>query len=330
MIMKRLTKELTAAIILGVFVPSAALRIAADCVPYDAVEFTQSETTDMQTDTMDVDAEGWKIPVLLPDGFVLYMDLDTYLTGVVLAEMPAEFEEEALKAQAVVARTYALKRYATGNKHSQRAVCTDSTCCQAYKTEEEFLETGASQELLEKVRCAVLQTTGMVLTYNNALIEATYFSCSGGRTEDALAVWGADIPYLKSVSSPGEEAAAYHVDTVTFSSEEFCSLLGRSLSGIPADWIGQITYTQGGGVDTLTICGETYRGTQLRQLLKLRSTAFIITAAGNTITVTTKGYGHRVGMSQYGAEAMAVNGCTCAQILAHYYPGTLLTLWQNN
>ena len=145
-----------------------------------------------------------------------------------------------------------------------------------------------------------------------------------------MAVWGAEIPYLKSVPSPGEEQAAHYVDTVTFSVEEFCKRLGKTLGGAPSEWINNITYTEGGGVDTLTICGETYSGTQLRQLLDLRSTAFIITAFGNMITITTKGYGHRVGMSQYGADAMAVSGSTYEQILAHYYPGTILAQWQNN
>ena len=119
-------------------------------------------------------------------------------------------------------------------------------------------------------------------------------------------------------------------ESVTFSVEEFCKCLGKTLDGVPSEWINNITYTEGGGVDTLTICGETYSGTQLRQLLDLRSTAFNITAFGNMITITTKGYGHRVGMSQYGAEAMAVSGSTYEQILAHYYPGTNLTQWQNN
>ena len=96
-----------------------------------------------------------------------------------------------------------------------------------------------------------------MLTYDGALIEATYFSCSGGRTEDAVAVWGTDVPYLRSTDSPGEEKATHYMDTVTFSAEEFQNLLGADLSGLPGSWFGEITYTDGGGVDTIDIGGET-------------------------------------------------------------------------
>ena len=169
-----------------------------------------------------------------------------------------------------------------------------------------------------------------MLTYQGKLIEATYFSCSGGRTEDALAVWGEDVPYLQSVESPGEEGAAHYVDTVSFTASEFCEKIGKELPGIPAEWIGTIRYTAGGGVETIYIGDEPYSGTQLRSMLNLRSTAFLITAAGDTVTITTKGYGHRVGMSQYGADAMAVQGCSYEEILAHYYPGTKLQQWPDN
>ena len=271
-----------------------------------------------------------QIPVLHSDGTVEVMELDQYIVCVVSAEMPAEFEHEALKAQAIVARTYALKRTCTDAKHPQNAVCTDASCCQAYCSQDKFLTSGGSEEQLEKIRMAVFQTTGQILTYNGTLIEATYFSCSGGRTEDAQAVWGAQIPYLQSVESPGEEKATHYIDTVSFTKEEFCARLGGNLTGTSSDWIGQATYTPGGGVATIVIAGKEYTGVEIRQLLELRSTAFVITALGDTVTVTTKGYGHRVGMSQYGAEAMAVNGSSAQEILAHYYPGTELQIWQTH
>ena len=246
------------------------------------------------------------------------MELDTYVTGVLLGEMPADFEPEALKAQAIVARTYTLK----SRKHLPALVCTDSSCCQSYCTEEAYLAAGHSGDDLEKIRTAVADTSALVLTYEGKLIEATYFSCSGGRTEDALAVWGTDVPYLQSVESPGEEAAAHYTDTVTFTTEEFGELLGAE---IPKDgWLGKVTYTRGGGVDTVMIAGTPYSGTTVRKRLGLRSTAFVLNQVGNTVTVTTKGFGHRVGMSQYGADAMAVSGYSCQEILAHYYPGTVL------
>lgn len=252
------------------------------------------------------------------------MTLEEYVFGVVLAEMPAEFELEALKAQAVVARTYTGKKM-SNSKHNNADICTDSTCCQAYMDDESYLLAGGTEENLQKVRSAVESTAGEVLTYQGELIEATYFSCSGGKTEDAAAVWGADVPYLQSVASPGEEKAAHYTDTVRFTTKEFSSKLGLSLSGNPGMWVESMTYTTGGGVQTIVLQGNTFTGTQIRQKLGLRSTAFVITIAGDTVTVTTKGYGHRVGMSQYGAEAMAVQGSDYQEILYHYYTGTTLS-----
>ena len=256
-------------------------------------------------------------------GNLQQMDLREYLVGVVLAEMPASFESEALKAQAVVARTYTRKRM-EGGKHGQAAVCMDSGCCQGWRSWEDYLAQGGKQSAVEKVRAAVADTDGLVLRYEGRLIDATYFSCSGGVTEDAVAVWGQDVPYLKSVQSPGEEEAPRFTDRVSFSAAEFAGKLGLSAAGDPGNWFGSVTYTTGGGVETMVIRGKTLSGTQLRSKLGLRSTAFEIAVSGDKITVTTRGFGHRVGMSQYGAQAMAQEGSSFSEILAHYYTGTEL------
>ena len=256
-------------------------------------------------------------------GNLQQMDLREYLVGVVLAEMPASFESEALKAQAVVARTYTRKRM-EGGKHGQAAVCMDSGCCQGWRSGEDYLAEGGKRSAVEKVRAAVADTDGLVLRYDGKLIDATYFSCSGGVTEDAVAVWGQDVPYLKSVQSPGEEEAPRFTDRVSFSATEFAGKLGLSAAGDPGNWFGAVTYTAGGGVETMVIRGKSFSGTQLRSKLGLRSTAFEITVSGDNITVTTRGFGHRVGMSQYGAQAMAQDGCSFSDILAHYYTGTEL------
>lgn len=268
------------------------------------------------------------VDVLMPDGSTIPMELNDYLSGVVLGEMPASFEREALKAQAVVARTYTLKRQTSAPKHDGGAVCTDPSCCQAYCAEEAYLASGNTQAHLDKVKQATVDTGYFVLLYEGALIDATYFSCAGDRTEAAVAVWGTDVPYLQSVESPGEEISRYYVDSVVFTAEGFMELLRADLTDPPERWIGETTYTAGGGVDTIQIGGKVYRGTQLRQLLGLRSTDFQITAIGETVTVTTKGYGHRVGMSQYGAQAMALQGADWKQILSHYYPGTVPEIWE--
>ena len=249
------------------------------------------------------------------------------MTSVLLGEVPGTFEAEALKAQAVVARTVVCRAMYTGGKHGQGAVCTESSCCQAFVTVEEYLQQGGTEETIEKMRNAAKQTAGQILTYGDAPIEATYFSCSGGRTEDAVAVWGTEFSYLKSVESPGEEEAAHYRDEQRFSGETFSDKLGLSLTGDPAGWFGKTTYTAGGGVDTMQIGGATFRGTELRSRLGLRSTAFSIATEDGQIVITTKGFGHRVGMSQYGANAMASDGYSYQQILEHYYSGTTLDRW---
>lgn len=263
------------------------------------------------------------------DGTTVQIPLSEYLVGVVLAEMPADFEPEALKAQAVVARTYTLKAKSTGGKHSDGSVCTEPSCCQGWIEPDSYLRSGGTGENIEKIRKAVLDTAGYVLTYEGELIEATYFSCSGGSTEDAVAVWGRDFPYLRSVESPGEAPGDHYTDTVSFTPREFAQAMDVSLSGNPETWFGYTTYTAGGGVNSMIIGGKEYKGTELRSLLKLRSTAFSVEVQDGTIFITTKGYGHRVGMSQYGADAMAAEGRDFSQILAHYYRGAVLTQWEN-
>lgn len=315
--MKKAWQETLYAIWMGMAVPGLILAILVMFWEKDKPE----SNTEPETLTAPVSLS---VLVLWPDGVVEQMDMDAYLTGVVLAEMPAFFESEALKAQAVAARTYARKASVTGGKHGDGSVCTDYTCCQAYQSPEEYLEKGGTRDDIQKVRSAVLDTTGYVLTYNGELIEAVYFSCSGGKTEDAVAVWGTDYPYLRSTDSPGEENAAFYSETKVFTPKEFEDALGIVLSTEPAQWLGEVTRTAGDGVDTMEIGGVKYSGVELRAALGLRSTAFTITVQDNEIRIVTYGYGHRVGMSQYGADAMAAAGSDFRQILSHYYPGTVL------
>lgn len=319
--MKTFWKELCAAILMGAILPNLILNISAVMLEGKVRELQIVENTAPSS------GEGqayMPISVRLSDGKYTTMDIEEYITGVVLGEMPADFEPEALKAQAVAARTYTVKALQTGGKHGNGSICTDPTCCQAFVSEETYLSKGGTQENLEKVRTAVLDTAGWVLTYEGELIEATYFSCSGGKTEDAAAVWGTDYPYLQAVSSPGEEGAAHYSDTICYSREELETKTGCTLAGDPTDWFKIKSYTPGGGVETMEICGTAYSGTQLRKLLGLPSTLITISSTEDTITIVTKGYGHRVGMSQYGADAMAVVGCNFITILSHYYPGTQL------
>lgn len=279
---------------------------------------------EIESTTQQVSKDTIMISVLLQNGSAENMPINDYVLRVVLAEMPASFEAEALKAQSVVARTYTLRRYEGATKHESAMVCTDASCCQGYRTEEDYLNGSGTAADLNKIKQAVESTGDLVLVYDGALIEATYFSCSGGMTEDAADVWGEDIPYLRSTESPGEEKSAHYTDVVYFTTTEFEGLIGTDIPGPANSWIGKITLTAGNGVNTIEIGKETYSGTQIRSLLGLRSTAFTITIVGDAIAVSTKGFGHRVGMSQYGADAMAVQGEGFQDILLHYYNGTEL------
>ncbi len=259
------------------------------------------------------------IPILMGDQVVEMTETD-YLKGVLYGEMPASFPMEALKAQAVAARTF-LYRQQEHPKHENAMACTDSTCCQAYKPVDDQWDAVIEQ--------AVMETAGQVMTYEGQLIEAVYFSCSGGQTEEAVAVWGGDVPYLQSVESPGEEESQKFQQKTEISQEIWKATLeekcpGISLGSLPELWVGTYIYTAGGGVEQVNIGGKWISGTDLRAWFALPSTNFTI-QVGEPMVVTTLGYGHRVGMSQYGAKAMAEQGSTYEEILSHYYIGVQLS-----
>lgn len=319
--------EIVATIIFALVLPGVMFSVSGNRKKpntYETIVSTQQMQETQSTHVTTPEDSVFQISVLMEDGMIKQMDMETYLTAVVLQEMPVEFEVEALKAQAVVARTYALRRNESGSKHDGAAVCTKSDCCQGYCDEDTYIQRGGDRTDVEKVKKAVVDTADQVLVYDGELIDATYFSCSGGMTEDAAAVWGADIPYLQSTKSPGEEKSLHYTETIRFTTEEFMKKLNQIPKGAPENWIESVEYTDGGGVAEMMICGNAFTGKELRSLLGLRSTAFVMTVVGDTVTVTTKGFGHRVGMSQYGADAMAVKGSTYDQILGHYYHGTEL------
>ena len=309
--MRTLLKDILAAVWLGLIIPGIVLN-----------GFVLKDRMEVLTEIQTAEATVIQTPVNLrePGGTLSEMELDDYLTGVLLAEMPASFHPEALKAQAVAARTYTWKARSTGGKHGDGSVCIDPACCQAWLTEEAYLSQGGSEAGLERVHSAVQATSGFVLYHEGALIEATYFSSAGGSTEAAAAVWGADFPYLQAVSSP----EAVENNEVIYTAVDFQRCLGAAIAGDPRDWFGVVSYTEGGGVAEMEISGVIYTGTELRSLLSLRSTAFEIIPEGETLRITTRGHGHRVGLSQYGANALAEQGSTWQQILQHYYPGTNL------
>ena len=310
--MKRTISEMLMAAVLVWLVPWFLVSVVISAKP--------QEVAPQNTEPSETSRPEQRISVKLGDE-ITEMKLEDYLTAVLLAELPGSFHMEAKMAQAVVARTYALRTVAETDKH-HGAVCGDSSCCQGYRSPADYINSGGIQAVVDQARMAVQQTEGLVLTYKGSLIDATYFACSGGYTEPAVAVWGTEVPYLQAVPSPGEENAAHYTDTVTMTPSEFARALERELTGNPGGWFGPVTYTQGGGVAWMTIGGVRYSGKDLRTMLNLRSTAFTVTATDTRIQIITRGYGHRVGMSQYGAQAMALEGSAWRQILVHYYPGT--------
>ena len=294
--------------------PTAEVGQAAEPEPFVVVVQKQQETEEQ---TLRV----------LRDGAVEETALDTYLTQVVLSEMPASFAPEALKAQAVAARTFACRQM-TGGKHEDADVCAQSACCQACRTVEDLRARYADgfEAVWDKASDAVRDTEGEVLVYDGKLIDAVYFSCSGGSTEDAAAVWGTDVPYLRAVESPGEQDAAKYESRVCVTAETFAETLRAleasvQLSGDPGSWVQSVTRTAGGGVDTLTAGGRSFSGTQLRNAFGLNSTRFTLLYEDGAFSFDVRGYGHRVGMSQYGADAIARLGFDYKTILRFYYRG---------
>ena len=299
-------------VLLGLVMPLAIVSLVGRISEMDLNElpFFSSKSTD----------GSWLVTVL-QEGKPTEMTMEAYLCRVLPAEMPPSFEPEALKAQAVAARTYTCQSQLSAQKH-EGALCTDSRCCQAYSTDAQL--ESLSQEEREKIQQAVTDTDGLVLTYQGAPIEATFFSSSGGRTEDAAAVWGRDYPYLRSVESPGEEESPYNESSIFLYRAELEELLDISLGEDWGQWVGELSYTSGGGVDRLILGDRSFSGTYLRRILGLNSTVFTVEPEPDGICFTTSGYGHRVGMSQYGANAMAEDGADFKEILSHYYGGTIL------
>ena len=271
---------------------------------------------------------------VLHRGEVLVMPPEEYLVGVTAAEMPADFEPEALKAQAVAARTYALYCASSG-KHAQADVCTDFRCCQAWKSEGDMRAAWgvAFDDRLARIRAAVEATAGEVLRFAGAPAFTAFHSSSAGFTEDCGAIWSG-LPYLVSVASPETaENVPNYVSHVACTPHELREALlsvcpEADFSGSPEDWLGEIRRDQSGRVAEAVLGGVPFSGVKLRALFSLRSTAFELRYADGVFLFTVTGFGHGVGMSQYGANVMAAQGADYRAILAHYYPGTELeSLW---
>lgn len=279
-------------------------------------EHTNTDNTSVSNTTNSSVSE---IAVYRSNGSVINLNMTDYLIGVVSSEMPASFNLEALKAQSVLARTYALKAKQTGKK------LTDTVSTQSYIDIDQMKNKWGNSfnTYYNKIKNAVENTNGEYLSYNENYIEALYHSTNNGKTESSLDVFGNYYPYLVSVSSEYDKNASSYLRTISMPLDTISNKLGLSLNNDSV--ISIISYTDGGNIKEININGNNFSGKKVRELLGLRSADFDISISDNNANITTRGYGHGVGMSQYGANGMANAGYSYKDILSHYYPGTTLT-----
>lgn len=334
-------------LVIGLLLTVAIYVLPVFCgyLDMEVPEFIPQEGTEVHAETSGVSetesADG-KAPLtargritVQVEGQAREMALEDYVVSVVSGEISPDFPEEAIKAQAVAARTYALYKQQTGRpaQHKDADVCDNPAHCAAYID----LKTQASARWGEradadaaKIRRAVQDTAGMVMTYEGKPIVAVFSAAAGEKSERAEDVWGSDIPYLQSVDSPGGEACPKYHATVTLSADEVRGRAAKhvpsaDLSGNPSEWFKASKRSEAGGIISLKFGGVEIQGTALRTLFGLNSTNFTVKTDGEQLTFSTTGYGHGVGLSQWGAKYAAEQGQTWQEILTHYYPGTKIT-----
>ena len=280
------------------------------------IEHTNVDNTSTNNTTNSSVSE---ITIYRSNGSVINLNMTDYLIGVVSSEMPASFNLEALKAQSVLARTYALKAKQTGKK------LTDTVSTQSYIDIDQMKNKWGNSfnTYYNKIKNAVENTNGEYLSYNGNYIEALYHSTNNGKTESSLDVFGNYYPYLISVSSEYDKNASSYLRTINMPLDTISNKLGLNLNNDSV--ISILSYTDGGNIKEININGNNFSGKKVRELLGLRSADFDISISDNNANITTRGYGHGVGMSQYGANGMANAGYGYKDILSHYYPGTTLT-----
>ena len=273
------------------------------------------------------------IKVLMSDsGKVENIPLNDYIVSSVAAEMPAEYEPEALKAQAVAARSYTVYHMEAEMdtpgivpEHKGAYICTDPSHCKGYLSKEEMTKRWGENfgEYYEKIYDAVKSTEYETLIYDGKTANAVFHAISSGKTESAKDVWGSNIPYLVSTDSSFDKESRGYLSTVSVDIKEFRKALENMRPLITDTPSPEFERTESGGVKTVKLYGTEFTGSEIRSLFSLRSVNFEL-EIGNEVLFTVKGYGHGVGMSQYGAQQMALNGYSYKDILAHYYTGTTI------
>ncbi len=300
--------------------------------PVEVAEQAPSETEQPPTPTL---RDGDITVRVLMDGAVREMTMAAFLPGVVRGEMLPGFEPEALKAQAVAERTFLRYQMESGKPaHPQADICTDPGCCSAYLSEEKARSNWGEQfpSLNEKILSAVTATDGVLALYDGAPILAVFHSSSDASTAASGDVWTADLPYLRSVTTPetGQTVPNYY-SVKTLSRDEFRAIFAAAYpqASFSGDWVTGRTENDSGRVETITIGGVTVTGSDVRALYGLRSASFTVEVGSEEVTFSVTGYGHGVGMSQYGANELAKQGLTYEEILRHYYTDITLGGYTN-
>lgn len=261
------------------------------------------------------------------------MNIEEYLYGVLSSEMPSTFNEEALKAQAIAARTYVIYKIENNIKsgHKNAVVCTNSYHCQAYTSYENLKKIKGEDWIksdYSKIKKVVDSTKGQILTYDGKVILPLYFSTSSGKTENSVDVFSTQYPYLVSVDSPYEENSPKYLTTYSVEKSKFIKYIKNTYPKLNIsldkldDEIEIESRTEGGCVKTIKVGNIKMSGISMRKIFNLNSANFTINCNNNEVKFTVKGYGHGVGMSQWGAEGMAQKGYKYYDILFHYFKGS--------
>lgn len=314
---------------LGGQAPSAAVPETATSTIHTA---TETAATAKKSEKVEL-CESYQM-LDITSGKVEEIDVREYVIGAVCAEMPATFEPEALKAQAVAAHTYAERQHLIEQSNPTPALCgadfsNDSSQYQACFTENQARQYyGDSFEAsYAKICAAVDEVLPYILQYDGEPIIAAFCSMSSGKTENAETVWGSAVDYLVSVESSADTTAPRYLETQSFTKDELQAAAEGVFSDLelgddPAQWVVLGKYSDAGTLLTATVGGQEISGQELRAMLGLRSAAISMAYEDGSFVFTTRGYGHGVGMSQYGANTMAKDGSDWREILAHYYPNT--------
>lgn len=297
-------------------------------IPFIFTDVRVQETSSKANDTV-LDDSSYGIIRLFhnSDGSIEELNMNEYLYGVVSAEMPASYELEALKAQAIVARTYTIYQIKNGNKHENADICDSSNCCQAWITKENRLarwEINLRDEYWNKIVEAVNSTNKQYITYDGEPINAFFHSNSGGKTELAINVWGGNLPYLQVVETVGEDAYSAYSSEVNFSKDSLIVKMRENYEDFSINFkednsIKILEYTESGRVKKIKIGNQEISGVEARKIFGLKSSNFNVEIIGDDIKFSVIGYGHGVGLSQSGSDVLAKQGYNCEEIIKYYY-----------